>query len=83
MSILEKAEAAVNGPRNVDYGHPRENIERIRERWSQVLGMHLTAQQVCLMMIDLKCARLVNDPAHYDSWMDIAGYVRVMEMTSE
>lgn len=83
MSILERAEATVSGERARDYGHPRENVERIRARWSQVVGFDLSVQQVCLMLIDLKAARLCKTPEHEDSWLDIAGYVRVCEMAQE
>lgn len=82
-SILDRAEETVSGERAKDYGHPRENIERIRQRWSQVVGKELTSEQVCLMLVDLKVARLCNTPQHEDSWLDIAGYVRVNEMVKQ
>ena len=39
-----------------------------------MIGAKVTATQVGLCLIDLKLARLVGDPKHLDSLLDIAGY---------
>lgn len=52
-----------------------ENFGRTAIIWSVVLGQPVTAEQVAMCMVGLKLARLVNDPGHHDSWVDIAGYV--------
>ena len=57
---------------------PLDLFERVAVRWSQVLGMQVTARQVATCLIDLKVARLVNDPRHLDSITDIAGYAGIM-----
>ena len=49
-------------------------FERVAVRWSQVLGVRVTARQVAVCLIDLKLARLTHDPRHLDSITDIAGY---------
>lgn len=75
QTLLQEAEAIINGPRATDYGTARENIGRIARLWSAVLGMEVTPEQVILCMIQVKTARLCHSPTHEDSWMDIAGYV--------
>ena len=75
MTILQKAEDIINGPRAKDYGPASENFNRIAVRWSQIFGVPVSAEQVCLAMIDLKVCRAITSPGHEDSWLDIAGYV--------
>lgn len=78
--MLEEAEAAVAGPRQHHYGDPRTNLTRIAMMWSALLGQPVTPEQVCMCMIAVKLGRLVNTPSHRDSWVDIAGYVRVADL---
>lgn len=74
MSLLEKANIAVEGDRQDDYGDPGENWDRTAKIWSVVLGVEITASQAMACMIGVKLARLANSPDHYDTWLDIAGY---------
>lgn len=60
--------------RHHSYGPPEENLTLIAKRWSSTLGHDITPQQVALCMLDVKIARLIHDPGHRDSLMDIAGY---------
>jgi 3-dehydroquinate synthetase len=57
-------------------------FERVAVRWSQVLGTKVTATQVGLCLIDLKPARLVGDPKHLDSLVDVAGYAACVREVS-
>lgn len=77
--ILIRANEIINGDRARDYGPSSENLERLAQRWSQVFGVPVTHEQVCMAMIDLKLSRLIVSPNHEDSWLDIAGYVGVMD----
>lgn len=72
--ILAHAAALVDGPRNAEYGDPVENHERIAALWSEVLGINVTAEQAALCLVQLKISRLVQNPRHADSWLDICGY---------
>ena len=54
------------------------NTTRIAKIWSVILGFDVTEEQVALMMVGLKVARLVETPDHQDSILDIAGYAAVM-----
>lgn len=72
--LLVLAAAVVKDRRGV-YGDPGELFERVAVRWSQLLGVEVTATQVGLCLADLKLARLTMDPGHLDSLVDVAGYV--------
>jgi len=71
--FLEHAAGLVTRRRR-QYGAPVDVFERVAARWSQVLGVRVTARQVAICLIDLKVARLTHDPRHLDSITDIAGY---------
>lgn len=75
MSILQEADAIIDGQRQSDYGSATENFGRIARRWSEHLGVDVTPELVCLCMIEVKMCRLVHSPDHRDSWLDVAGYV--------
>ena len=71
--LLEHAAGIVTRRRR-DYGDPTLLFEQIALRWSLTLGIDVTAVQAVACLIDLKLARLVQDPKHQDSITDIAGY---------
>jgi hypothetical protein len=71
--FLEHAAALVTRRRR-EYGTPLDLFERVAVRWSQVLGVKVTPAQVMVCLIDLKVARLIHDPRHFESITDIAGY---------
>jgi hypothetical protein len=72
--LLVYAAAVVRDRRRV-YGDPTDLFQRVAVRWSQVLGVRVTAAQVGLCLVDLELARLTMDPRHLDSLVDVAGYV--------
>lgn len=71
---LVDAVQLINGDRQEDYGPPEVNFKRIAQRWSQHLGMEVTPYDVCLMMAELKLARLAHDHSR-DSIVDAAAYL--------
>ena len=79
--LLQHAAAVVRDRRR-SYGDPTDLFERVAVRWSQVLGAKVTAAQVGLCLIDLKLARLVGDPKHLDSLVDVAGYAACVREVS-
>ena len=79
--LLQHA-AGVLEHRRDRYGEPGPLFERVAARWSQVLGCEVTPAQVALCLIDLKLARLVRDPAHLDSIVDVAGYAACLREVS-
>lgn len=76
--VLTAAEEAVSTFRQSAYGGPEQSFNRIAELWNGYLadvdGRPLQPHDVAALMILLKLARLQQDPSHYDSWVDIAGY---------
>ena len=60
------------GDRDKDYGGT-ENFTRIAERWSQHFGSEVETWEICLLMVDLKLSRLINEYKR-DSVVDIIGY---------
>lgn len=79
QALLDEAASAVVA-RGKRYGEPEDNFKRIARRWSvhmlnrYGIDLNLDEVDVASMMIDVKQARLENDPTHRDSWVDIAGY---------
>ena len=71
--LLQHAAGAVD-KRRPDYGEPEDLFEHIAARWSQVLGIRVTAAQVAVCLMDLKMARLAHDPRHLDSLVNVLGY---------
>jgi hypothetical protein len=78
--LLDKAKAAVCGPRRAVYGDPEHDLQTTGDLWATWLNrryglqLKLTGSDVSTMMILLKTARLANTPDHEDSWTDAAGY---------
>lgn len=86
-TVLDKAQSAVYGPRQDSYGHPRDNFAATAALWNAYLfqGVRsgpVTEEDVALMMVLLKVARLENG-YHQDSVVDIAGYAATYERLQE
>lgn len=77
-TILDRAKSIITGNRQTANGKPERSFHKIAERWSLTLGTTVTAQQVALMMVDLKMVRAlegVTTEGHDDHFVDMAGYV--------
>jgi hypothetical protein len=72
--MMLKHAAGVVENRRRQYGDAAQLFDHIAKRWTLVLGTKVTPAQVALCLIDLKMARLVHNPAHLDSIVDVAGY---------
>ena len=76
--FLEEAKMLINGPRAEQYGSALINHERIATIWNVLLQRKLlnkiTPEEVTMMMIGLKLARLSQDVDQNDTWVDIIGY---------
>lgn len=64
--------------RRAEYGDARPHFQRVAKRWSMMLGIEITPQQVVLCLLELKLERLHGDPCHGDSIADLAGYAAVL-----
>jgi CO dehydrogenase/acetyl-CoA synthase gamma subunit (corrinoid Fe-S protein) len=78
--ILTSALKIVTEDRNLTYGDPEDNFRNIAEFWTQYLLQKynivniLQSEDVALMMILMKVARLGYFSGYRDPWEDIAGY---------
>ena len=82
MSILEEAEALIDGDRAKDYGDMNESFTRIAGLWGAYLGVNIDKYDVAKMMMLLKVSRSKNSN-HYDSLVDIVGYCLCVEKMME
>ncbi len=73
-TVLKDAQNLITGDRQKEYGTPEDNFTRIARGWSILFGITVEPYQVALAMDWLKTARLMNNPADRDGWVDKAGY---------
>ena len=85
MDALKEAHDIIHGDREKTYGAPDKNLKTIAAYWRTHLqarfgvDVDLSPQDVCVMMVCLKAARLANDMQHRDSIVDGAGYFGLMD----
>jgi hypothetical protein len=84
-TLLDQAKKIVTGARRQSYGNPEDNFQCIAVLWQTYLARRtmrlgpagrlvITADDVAVMMVLMKTARLAENISHADSWRDIAGY---------
>lgn len=78
-TILDEAKGLIYGDRQDQYGDALTSFGNIADGWSVIAGTEITAEQVCMMMGWLKMMRLLNQPTHHDSVVDLAGYAGCYE----
>lgn len=75
VEALREAARLISSERNVQYGPPEENFDRIARLWSVVLGINVTMEDVAMCMVATKMARYASKSGYQpDTWIDIAGY---------
>lgn len=75
VDALREAARLINSERNVNYGPPTENFDRIAKIWSVILGINITMEDVAMCMVAMKMARYASKSGFQpDTWIDIAGY---------
>lgn len=73
--FCEVIKTIVCGDRDEQYGGPEDNFSNIADWWSAYLDFGITSEDVAVMMILMKVARLQSSNfTSEDSWIDIAGY---------
>ena len=76
--LLREALDITMGARRGDYGHPSENLHRtarMMDAYLDGIDRPLTIGDVAALMTCVKLARLHASPDHYDSMLDVAGYM--------
>jgi hypothetical protein len=91
-SPTEDAHGKVHGERGEDYGHPLDDFTTTAELLS-ALGFlrrekhgevrKLQAEDIAVQQRMVKESRRYTSPRHYDSLVDIAGYVETDQMVIE
>ncbi len=81
MTILDEA-AEVIDQREVAYGDPTENLDRIAGLWSTYLDKDVDSVDVSMLMILMKVARH-KTRGKRDNLVDICGYARLAEIVEE
>ncbi len=76
---LAQAREYITKDRTNTYGSAEDNFGNIARILNSLGFMRgdsqaITSDDVAVMMIAVKLARLMNSPGHDDSWIDIAGY---------
>lgn len=83
--LLQRANELIGGDRQNDYGDKLQNFAQIAMLWQGTLATKLqaaakiTPEDVALLMIQVKIARLAKSPDHEDSILDVAGYAGCYE----
>lgn len=80
--VLDGAKACVLANRNVEYGEPEDNFQRIADLWTAWLWsrgllprtQRLMRHDVAIMCGQIKEARIAESPEKLDHWVDLAGY---------
>lgn len=72
--ILESAIQIVCSERQDQYGEPEDTFSAIAELWSVYLGKAVSAEDVALMMVLLKIARMKAGKFKADNYVDLCGY---------
>jgi hypothetical protein len=77
-ALLRQALEITTGARSQAYGHAADNLgrtARLMQAYCEGMDREFTIGDVAAMMVLVKLARLHQSPDHYDSLLDIAGYV--------
>jgi hypothetical protein len=75
VEALREAARLIDSERNVVYGPPAENFDRVARLWSVILGIEVTPEDYAMCMIAVKMSRYSSKTGFQpDTWIDIAGY---------
>jgi hypothetical protein len=80
LKLTEVALATVTGPRQSEYGDKLDNFTQLGMAFTAILarklrpGSEVTANDVALLMMQMKIVRLSYKPDHKDSLIDVVGY---------
>ncbi len=72
--LLEAVKGAVCRDRQNTYGDAEDNFAVIADLWTTYKGVPFTPEDVAVLMLLVKVARLKSSPGHLDNWVDAAGY---------
>lgn len=77
-----EASKLVTGDRQISYGDPLDNYDKVAEVWSALSGFNIDRRLAMHMMIALKMVRDLNVPRR-DNEVDICGYAHLLQFDRE
>lgn len=80
---FDKAIKTVTQERGEVYGSALHNLERCSKGWDMISACEDPATRAALFYIWGKMVRLISNPEHLDSMIDIAGYARTICMAQD
>jgi hypothetical protein len=72
--LLDTAKNVITKDRAATHGDAEENFDIIARYWSIHLGIPVKKEDVAVMMVLFKTARIKTNPSHIDNWIDGIGY---------
>ena len=60
-----------------DYGEPLSFFSKLAIIYSEMIGKHISTNQVVAMFMVMKSLRAFNSPDHIDSFLDAMGYSKI------
>jgi hypothetical protein len=75
--VLRTALYITTGDRNRDYGDPTANFTETARIASDLLGLRVEPREAVLFMIAVKLGRLLRNPHHADSIVDLVAYCAI------
>lgn len=60
-----------------DYGEPLSFFSKLAIIYSEMIGKHISTNQVVAMFMVMKSLRAFNNPDHIDSFLDAMGYSKI------
>lgn len=88
MGYIEQANLIIHGERNEDYGPMSEGFNKTASIWTALLsnklkiGVNITAQDVCILMMGLKLSR-ESFKHKDDNLVDTIGYAEILGIIQE
>jgi hypothetical protein len=76
--LLRQALEITTGARAQTYGHASRNLERtarLMDAYLDGMDRPIEIGDVAALMVCVKLGRLHNSPSHFDTLLDIAGYM--------
>lgn len=80
--ILDAAKKIVTGEQEKQYGKPEDNFAVIAEFWTTYIGHPISSEDVAIMMVLLKIARIRSGNYKTDSFVDGVGYLSLAAETA-
>ena len=77
VQLMHEAETITCGDRDLDYGDPVANHQRIADIASLCIGKELTAHDVVMVLIAAKLARARISPTKRDHYVDLMAYAGI------